>query len=118
MELLEGVVGEDESARLLGYPQNESVTTADRSGRRTHHLAVFDGLLERLHLGRVDPVTERGVDHNGHVLGCEAPVLLEKGLDRFVQLRQAGLGATLGCKIGSIDHDAPAGRRFRFHSSA
>jgi hypothetical protein len=76
---------------------------------------VLDGLLERLHLGGVDPVTERGVDHDGHVLGREAPVLLEEGLDCLVQLGEARQGATLGCKIGPVDDDAPAGRGFGFH---
>ena len=53
-------------------------------------------------LGRVDPVTERGV-HDDHDLG--ARVLGQIGADGLVQLGQARDGPTLGGQVGAVHDD-------------
>jgi hypothetical protein len=58
VKLLKGVVGQDQGPRLLGDAQDEAVPPTDGSGRRADHLAVLDGLLERRHLGGIDPMAE------------------------------------------------------------
>ena len=90
MELLKGVVGEDQSTRFFGDTQDESVTPAYGPGRRGDHLAVIHGLLEGADLGRIDAVPEGGVDHDDDIGRGEARVLLEKGPDGLVELGQAG----------------------------
>ena len=92
-----------------------AVAATDRSGRRGDHLAVFQGLLEGRHLRGVDPVAERGVHHDGHIGGGEAPVLLQEGADGLVELGQAGQGTALGGDVGAVDDDTAALRGFLFH---
>ena len=51
---------------------------------------MLDGGFELADLRRIDPVAEGRVDDDGDVLGGEPPVLLQEGLDRLVQLGEAG----------------------------
>ncbi len=105
VELLEGVVREDEGARFLGDAQDEPVTPADCSSWRCHQFAVFDGLLECWHLCRVNPMAECGIDHNNDLGRGKSRVFAEKRVDRFVQLRQAWSGAALGGEVRAVDDD-------------
>ena len=108
VELLEGVVREDQGSGLFGDAQDESITPADGPGRRRDHLAVINGLFEGTQLGGVDAMAEGGVDHHDHVGRCETGVFLEKRADRLVELGQAGCGPTLGGDVRTVHDDTPA----------
>ena len=86
MELLEGVVGQDDGVGLVGDLQDEGVAAPDRTGRRTDQLAGQHGLFVGVALGGIDAVAEGGVDHHREVVGR---VFGEEGPDGFVELLQA-----------------------------
>src|SRR5437763_103761 len=65
------------------------------------------GFLEHLALGLVDPVTERGVNHDDDLV---AGALVGEGPHRFVELGQAGRAPTFRGQVRSVDDDAPTSR--------
>ncbi len=62
VELLEGVVGQDDGTRSLRNAQNERVPATDGARRRRDHLSVEHGLAHLIALGVGDSVLEGGVD--------------------------------------------------------
>jgi hypothetical protein len=127
VELLEGVVGEDDGAGTLRDAQDEGIAPPDGPGRRGDHLAVEHRFAQRLAFGLVDAVFERCVDDDGDA----APrVLFRVGAYRLVELRQARERSPFRGQVGPVhdnvvgfsqwrvatDRPAPAGaaRHFRW----
>jgi hypothetical protein len=105
VELLERVVGQDRGAHPVGDLQQEAVAPAERAGGRRDDLARGLGLLERLPLGLVDAVAERGVDDDDDLV---VGVLGEPSAHGFVELGQAGRRASLGGEVRAVDDDGAA----------
>ena len=86
VELLEGVIGEDGRADLVGDGEHERVATTDGARRRSDEFVVGDGFVELAHLLAVDAMTEGGVDdHGDEGIG----LLLHERHHRLVQLGEA-----------------------------
>ena len=50
-------------------------------------------------------MAERGIDHDDDLGRGKSGVFAEKGVDRFVQLRQAWSGAALSGEVRAVDDD-------------
>ena len=110
VELLEGVVRQHSGTGLVGDRQHERVAAADRPGWRGDQLVVGDRLVERLRFFLIDPVTERGVDHDRHDGGG---VFVHERQDGVVELFEARLAAAFGCDVRPVDHEVVRSRCFR-----
>ena len=113
VELLERVVGQDGGAGPAGDLQDEGVAPADGAGRRGDQLVGVDRVLVGLAFLAVDAVGERGVDHDGDVVGR---VLLDERLHRLVELGEAGRVAALGGDVRTVDDDV-CDLHVRLHST-
>ena len=64
VELLEGIVRKDGSARYLGDLQHECVTASDGTCRRSEQFPVQDGFFILFTLGRIDPVRKGCINND------------------------------------------------------
>ena len=102
VELLEGVVGQDDGTGALGDAQHEGVPPADGPRRRGDDLPVEHRLAHLLALGVGDPVLEGRVDDHDD---ARAGVLGGVRAYGLVELLQARGGSPFGGQVGPIHDD-------------
>ena len=100
VEFLKRVIAQHDRVRPVGNLQDEGVAAADDASRRRDDLVVVDRLASGLTFALRDPMLERGVDDDGDPLEV---ILGDELCDRFVELLQRRLAASLGGDIGSVD---------------
>ena len=102
VKLLEGVVRQHDRVGPAGDFEDERVASPDRTGGRRDHAAARDGFFVPALLFGADAVAERRIDdHRDDV----ERMLLDKRVERILELRHARQVAALRCDVRTVDDE-------------